>query len=554
MRWILTLFALLSLTVSTSSCNLLHHTENYPNGQVKKEGPLTIMGLQKGVWNYNYQTGQSKARGSYADDVQEGEWIYWFKNANKEMTGHFQKKRRWGFWEYWYGDGVPKARGRFHDGRETGYWTYWSREGKKIEEGDFRDGRLVHHWTYYHPNGQKKNQGYYIDGVKAGVWKSWTSNGTESQKVYALPAGYELVEEKWPDGKTKRSGFLYRSQKVGRWVSFHRNGNRRLEADYIQGEPQGPVMLWGGEGEPLATGSVERGRLSDDWSVWINGSIQPMGFDNIKPAGVHRGQWSPASLADEVGMDDVARTWLAEIGGATSEVVKMPSPNSDPEKGVVIRVPAKAQPWTVVEEEKLKYYVKAYEEGVSYRPVNIPGSKYIPVAKKDRRDDSKSRELEGKQLPWTQFQAADGSSVDLKSHHGKNKVIMVILRGFAGQVCVYCASQTKAYAKSKAFQKLDALNTKVYVVYPGPEGGVDAFLEAYSNSFGETGTKPPYRMLYDPDLALVEKWGIRSDLAIPTTIILDESGRIRWAYVGTSIEDRPSAEELILQVEKLDKD
>lgn len=531
-------------------CNPFYYREEYAGGQLKKEGSLSLTRNQKGIWKYYYQTGQLKAHGSYEDDIQVGDWTYYYKNGNKEMAGRFEGKRRQGLWEFWYGDGVPKARGWFHQGRETGFWEYWSREGKKLEEGDFLGGNLALRWTYFEPSGEVKSSGHFHEGVRVG---EWTLAGG-GRRVYPLPAGVDLVQERWPDGTLKRTGFLHRGQKVGRWVTFHRNGQRRLTADFLQGQARGPAMLFDADGKPLATGTVEERRLRDDWVVWINGELQPMGQDDIKPAGVHPGEWSYAGLADEISMEDVARTWLSEVSSVTPEVVSVPEANASPEMGAVQRLPAKAQPWTVSEEEKIEYYTKVYEEGARYDQVNIPGSRdYIPVSEKERRDDSRSEALIGKPLPWTQFQAADGSLVDLKQHHGQEKVILVVLRGFAGQVCVYCATQTKAYARSRAFQKLAALDTKVYVVYPGPEGGMDAFFEAYSSLYGEEDSRPPYRMLYDPDLALVDSWGLRSDLAIPTTVILDERGIIRWAYVGVSIEDRPSAEELILQVESLNR-
>ena len=43
----------------------------------------------------------------------------------------------------------------------------------------------------------------------------------------------------------------------------------------------------------------------------------------------------------------------------------------------------------------------------------------------------------------------------------------------------------------------------------------------------------------------VELLGIRKDLSKPATYILDGEGRVRFAYVGNSLADRPSVKALL---------
>ena len=89
------------------------------------------------------------------------------------------------------------------------------------------------------------------------------------------------------------------------------------------------------------------------------------------------------------------------------------------------------------------------------------------------------------------------------------------------------------------------------VIDPGPKENEASFRQLYAMEFGEG--PPPYRVFYDPDLSLVTQLGIQGDLASPTTIIVDEQGIVRYAYVGEHRADRPATKDLIKQIEGLAK-
>ena len=61
----------------------------------------------------------------------------------------------------------------------------------------------------------------------------------------------------------------------------------------------------------------------------------------------------------------------------------------------------------------------------------------------------------------------------------------------------------------------------------------------------------PYPILLDINLSSVDQLGIRSDLAKPSTYIIDREGRVRFAYVGESIADRPTVDSILKQLSKL---
>ena len=69
-------------------------------------------------------------------------------------------------------------------------------------------------------------------------------------------------------------------------------------------------------------------------------------------------------------------------------------------------------------------------------------------------------------------------------------------------------------------------------------------------------TEAEFPVLYDSETGVVAAYGLydlRGDgVAAPATFIVDGAGIVRWAHVSTSAGDRPTAAEIIAQLEQLD--
>ena len=50
---------------------------------------------------------------------------------------------------------------------------------------------------------------------------------------------------------------------------------------------------------------------------------------------------------------------------------------------------------------------------------------------------------------------------------------------------------------------------------------------------------------------MADRLGIRADLALPSTYILDRDGKVRLAYVGATLTDRPSVKAMLDQLDRL---
>ncbi|HEX3134304.1 MAG TPA: redoxin family protein, partial [Planctomycetota bacterium] len=155
-------------------------------------------------------------------------------------------------------------------------------------------------------------------------------------------------------------------------------------------------------------------------------------------------------------------------------------------------------------------------------------------------EDRQKRDLLGKPLAQTRFLSATGSVLDVAKQKGKKPVLLVVLRGFSGQVCLYCAAQTTAISKN--IQKFNDMGVEVVVVYPGPVEAVAPFIEAVRSIAKEP---PPMPVVLDVSLIAVRKFGIEDNLAKPTSLIIDKEGVVRYAYVGKTIADRPAVKDLL---------
>jgi hypothetical protein len=54
-------------------------------------------------------------------------------------------------------------------------------------------------------------------------------------------------------------------------------------------------------------------------------------------------------------------------------------------------------------------------------------------------------------------------------------------------------------------------------------------------------------------MKLVEGLGIVDNIAVPSVLLLDKQGLIRWSHVAKDLSDRPSATQILKQLEALSR-
>ncbi|WP_372365945.1 peroxiredoxin family protein [Candidatus Uabimicrobium sp. HlEnr_7] len=154
--------------------------------------------------------------------------------------------------------------------------------------------------------------------------------------------------------------------------------------------------------------------------------------------------------------------------------------------------------------------------------------------------------LVGNYLPVTRFLGSGGDVLDLADYQGK-KIILVILRGFAGGICLACSAQTLALSKS--VNKFDEKNAQIILVYPGRAESIPVFTSVLETL--EEDYEAPFPIVLDVELELIKKLTIEGSLAKPTSMIVTTDGKIEYAYVGKGIVDRPTVSTLLAEIDTL---
>ncbi len=153
------------------------------------------------------------------------------------------------------------------------------------------------------------------------------------------------------------------------------------------------------------------------------------------------------------------------------------------------------------------------------------------------------------------FTDINGEKYSLADFRDKKHVVLVVTRGFAGSVCLYCATQTSRLLTN--YQKFVDRDAEVVVVFPieTPDDSKRHrdFAVGVKNKLDTPPEKIPFPIVLDVELKAVDQLGIRKDLSKPATYIIDKQGQVRFAYVGESLADRPSVKALLDQLDGLNK-
>lgn len=151
------------------------------------------------------------------------------------------------------------------------------------------------------------------------------------------------------------------------------------------------------------------------------------------------------------------------------------------------------------------------------------------------------------------FVDKEGQAVALKDLLGNKTKLVVVTRGYPGEICIYCSTQVARLIAQ--YDKITAHDAEVVVIFPVSEVSdkqtLDDFIVAAQSQLDDPTTKVPFPILLDVELKAVTKLGILKDLSKPATYIVDQQGVVRFAYVGDTVADRPSIEAIVRHLEKL---
>lgn len=160
----------------------------------------------------------------------------------------------------------------------------------------------------------------------------------------------------------------------------------------------------------------------------------------------------------------------------------------------------------------------------------------------------------GEKAPDFTLKDITGNRIKLSSLLGKENILLVFYRG---SWCPMCNVQIANL--SKDYQKFKKMKTEIVAI------SSDNVKEARKT---EEKAKPEFPLLLDTNSEVIESYGIlvkkrelkdmlalmhrKKNYAMPSVFLLDKEGIVRYRYVGKSYIDRPSNEDILKGIKKLD--
>ena len=175
-----------------------------------------------------------------------------------------------------------------------------------------------------------------------------------------------------------------------------------------------------------------------------------------------------------------------------------------------------------------------------------PGIYDLPAVIQFRDSVQSNREDDGT-VGDLVFVDTEGETVRLDQYKDKQNLLLVFTRGFAGELCPFCTTQTSRLIAN--YDQFIERDTEVLLVYPGSKEQLPQFQAASIRQSGKDSF--PFPVLMDEQLAAVNRLGIAAQLAFPSTFIIDKQGQVRLSYVGADPTDRPSIKALISKLDGL---
>lgn len=153
---------------------------------------------------------------------------------SKKIKEEFQLQEGFinGEFKSFYENGNPKEIIQYSNGEQTGQRKeYYENSNLKYEVSTFSIKNLAtHKWYYENGNPEKLETKLLNKGERFGEYKEWYENG-QLAKVGTYKSAYKLE---------------------GEWLEFYKNGNRKVEAEFVNGDFR-LINHWNEKGEQILT-------------------------------------------------------------------------------------------------------------------------------------------------------------------------------------------------------------------------------------------------------------------------------------------------------------
>lgn len=240
-----------------------------------------------------------------------------YKFFDKEGNVIVEGNRSWGKIDYkgYNIHGVVVARGKLKDNNQTGRWDFFDDNGllswnenfdeegllEGIQKKYYPHGQVSESYTYkkdtlngyyasYYPSGKIHHQGYYLAGKKHGKWYEYNAFGTLISSYYYKDDAFNGTQTYYYSDRTRKMTEYYHNglllsvtsfandsishiselaNGTGIARAFYPNGQKRFEAEYLNGIKHGPFIRYYGNGQISTKGTYFNNNMIGEW-VWFH--------------------------------------------------------------------------------------------------------------------------------------------------------------------------------------------------------------------------------------------------------------------------------------------
>jgi antitoxin component YwqK of YwqJK toxin-antitoxin module len=200
-------------------------------GTVTGKGIITKEGKKEGEWNFFYENGSVRAKGSYSNNLESGKWSYYTTGGKVEQTGSYKAGKYDGLWVWYYKDGSMKREEEFYNGKEEGEYVEYDEQGNVIAKGKYYDGEREGEWIYKVNDYFEK--GTYIGGLRDGKWQAFYDNGKLRYEGNYIQGNADGLHKFFFDnGKIKEEQYYISGLREKNWKKYDQEGNLILTITY----------------------------------------------------------------------------------------------------------------------------------------------------------------------------------------------------------------------------------------------------------------------------------------------------------------------------------
>lgn len=262
--------------------------------------------VNHGPWSWFSQDGRVIAEGSYARDKRHGLWIRQYRGDESELFAHSPYGEYGGPFisvaRFTHGtlDGtwviMDRKKNRisevdYANGRRHGTAIWWYVDGTKMREVQFRNGRLDGRLRHWNEDGELVlDESFEMGRRRTSTVAHYASGGKQSEINFLEPERSLTTSDDW--WNATMAGFVKEGEPVrhGPWLTWHENGNRKMEGVNCDGQPCGLFTWWYANGQKQTEGGYEAGRHQGVWTWWNEGGQKIL--EGEFKAGREAGRWT----------------------------------------------------------------------------------------------------------------------------------------------------------------------------------------------------------------------------------------------------------------------